>query len=134
MDFENMECEFCGSLFSSEEDLIPVMSLDEHPFSEQVAIAYWRAGDIMAVLEEEGLLCREKWIASKIHSVMVQKCYVTDLETLDSQHTFQSSDLTIVTEYSVSYTIFANGATLGHNEKIEGMPAKIRDKKIGRII
>lgn len=110
-----------GSLFSNEDDMIPVNLFDNLPFdTDHKTIAHWRAGDIMEVIKDE-----EKYIyrypTATIQSVRAHSAYMLECDALKL-------------EYWVTYTVYANGTIIGNIVKIEDMEAKIREKKIDRII
>ena len=59
-----------GSLFGDDEAIVDVCLFEDMPFSDDhTVINHWRAGDIMDLLVEEGLLKREERDLSKVVSV-----------------------------------------------------------------
>ena len=71
-----------GTLFGDDE-IIDVCLFEDLPFSEDyTVINHWRAGDIMDLIVEEGLLTKEERVFSKITSVRVQRFYSMDIEGL----------------------------------------------------
>jgi len=124
-----------GSLFSNEDDMIPVNLFDNLPFdTDHKTIAHWCAGDIMEVIKDE-----EKYIyrypTTTIQSVRAHRFYAQECDTRDIEEDEQSSiPASMVTEYWVTYTVYVNGNIIGNIVKIEDMAAKIREKKIDRLI
>ena len=127
-----------GSLFSGEDDLIPVNLFENMPFdTEHETIAHWRAGDIIAVLEDEGKLKEGQF--AKLSYVMALRTYVMEDSIEDTIKKIEEGSQAAPKfrekmEYTVSYSIYGKGMIAGMNEKIEGLDQKIRDKKISRII
>lgn len=127
-----------GSLFSGEDDLIPVNLFENMPFdTEHETIAHWRAGDIISVLKDEGKLKFDQLV--KLNHVMVIKTYVMEDSIEETIKRIEEGDHAAprfreAMEYTVSYSIYGKGLTAGMSERIEGLDQKIRDKKISRII
>jgi hypothetical protein len=127
-----------GSLFSAEDDLIPVNLFENMPFdTEHETIAHWRAGDIISVLKDEGKTKDDQLV--KLNHVMVIKTYVMEDSIKDTIKKIEEGSQSAPSfrekmEYTVSYSIYGKSMTAGMNEKIEGLDQKIRDKKISRII
>lgn len=127
-----------GSLFSSEDDLIPVNLFENMPFdTEHETIAHWRAGDIISVLKDEGKLKFNQLV--KLNHVMVIKTYVMDDSIEETIKRIEEGSQAAprfreAMEYTVSYSIYEKSLVAGMSERIEGLDQKIRDKKISRII
>jgi hypothetical protein len=127
-----------GSLFSDEDDLIPVNLFENMPFdTEHETIAHWRAGDIISVLEDEGKLKGDQLV--KLNHVMVIKTYVMEDSIEDTIKRIEEGGQAAprfreAMEYTVSYSIYEKSLVAGMSERIEGLDQKIRDKKISRII
>ena len=127
-----------GSLFSGEDDLIPVNLFENMPFdTEHETIAHWRAGDIISVLEDEGKLKCDQLV--KLNHVMVIRTYVMEDSIEDTIKKIEEGSQAAprfreAMEYTVSYSIYEKSLVAGMSERIEGLDQKIRDKKISRII
>ena len=127
-----------GSLFSGEDDLIPVNLFENMPFdTEHETIAHWRAGDIISVLRDEGKMKCDQIV--KLNHVMVIKTYVMEDSIEDTIKRIEEGGQAAprfreVMEYTVSYSIYGKSLVAGMSERIEGLDQKIRDKKISRII
>ena len=120
-----------GSLFGDDEALIDVCLFEDLPFSQDyTVINHWRAGDIMDLIVEEGLLTKEERYFSKITSVMVQRYYTTDIEGLS----LEQPKAKLISEYTVGVSRMTTHIMAGANYKIEDMDQKIRDIKLKRIL
>jgi hypothetical protein len=122
---------FTGSFFGDDEALIDVCLFEDMPFSdEHTVINHWRAGDIMNLIIEEGLMTKEERILSKIVSVRVQRFYTTDVEGLSLEQPMAK----LINEYTVGVSRMTSHIMAGANYKIEDMDQKIRDIKLKRIL
>ena len=122
---------FTGTLFGDDEAIIDVCLFEgaaygSHylfPFSEEhTVINHWRAGDIMDLIVEEGLLTKEERNLSKITSVSVNRFY-----------SIGGVKPTMINEYIVGLGIMTSYHA-GRNLKIEDMDQKIRNIKLKRIL
>lgn len=122
---------FTGSLFGDDEAIVDVCLFEDMPFSdEHTVINHWRAGDIMDLIVEEGLLTKEERVFSKITSVMVHRYYSMDIEGLS----LERPKAKMINEYTVGLSRMTSHILAGANYKIEDMDRKIRDIKLNRII
>ena len=122
---------FTGSLFGDDEAIIDVCLFEDLPFSdEHTVINHWRAGDIMDLIIEEGLMTEEERILSKIVSVRVQRFYTTDIEGLS----LERPKAKLINDYTVGVSKMTSHIMAGANYKIEDMDQKIRDIKLKRIL
>ena len=122
---------FTGSLFGDDEAIIDVCLFEDLPFSdEHTVINHWRAGDIMDLIIEEGLMTEEERILSKIVSVRVQRFYTTDIEGLS----LERPKAKLINEYTVGVSKMTSHIMAGANYEIEDMDRKIRDIKLKRIL
>jgi len=122
---------FTGSLFGDDEAIVEVCLFEDLPFSEDyTVINHWRAGDIMDLIVEEGLLTKEERVLSKITSVRVQRFYTTDVEGLS----LERPKAKLISEYMVGLSRMTSHIMAGANYKIEDMDRKIRDIKLKRIL
>ena len=122
---------FTGSLFGDDEAIIDVCLFEDLPFSdEHTVINHWRAGDIMDLIIEEGLMTEEERILSKIVSVRVQRFYTTDIEGLS----LERPKAKLINDYTVGVSKMTSHIMAGANYKIEDMDRKIRDIKLKRIL
>jgi len=120
-----------GSLFGDAEMIIDVCLFEDLPFSEDyTVINHWRAGDIMDLIIEEGLMTEEERMFSKIVSVRVQRFYTTDIEGLS----LERPKAKLIEEYTVGVSKMTTHILAGANYKIEDMDQKIRDIKLRRIL
>lgn len=120
-----------GTLFGDDEAIVDVCLFEDLPFSEDyTVINHWRAGDIMDLIVEEGLLTKEERVFSKITSVRVQRFYTTDIEGLS----LERPKAKMINEYTVGVSRFTSHIQAGANYNIEDMDRKIRDIKLNRII
>jgi hypothetical protein len=117
-----------GSLFSNEDDMIPVNLFDNLPFdTDHKTIAHWRAGDIMEVIKDE-----EKYIYRYPTATIQSVRALVGIHYNASTYMLECDALKL--EYWVTYTVYANSRIMGNIVKIEDMAAKIREKKIDRLI
>ena len=123
---------FTGTLFGDDEAIIDVCLFEgaaygSHylfPFSEEhTVINHWRAGDIMDIIVEEGLLTKEERNLSKITSVSVNRFY-----------SIGGGKAAMIDEYIVGLGIMTSYISAGRNLKIEDMDQKIRNIKLKRIL
>ena len=122
---------FTGSLFGDDEAIVEVCLFEDLPFSEDyTVINHWRAGDIMDLIVEEGLLTKEERVLSKITSVRVQRFYTTDVEGLS----LERPKARLINEYTVGLSRMTSHIMAGANYNIEDMDRKIRDIKLKRIL
>jgi hypothetical protein len=122
---------FTGSLFGDDEAIIDVCLFEDLPFSQDYTIInHWRAGDIMDLIVEEGLLTKEERVFSKITSVRVQRFYTTDVEGLS----LERPKARLINEYTVGLSRMTSHIMAGANYNIEDMDRKIRDIKLKRIL
>jgi hypothetical protein len=120
-----------GSLFGDDEAIIDVCLFEDLPFSEDyTVINHWRAGDIMDLIVEEGLLTKEERLLSKVVSVRVQSFYTTDIEDLS----LERPKAKLINEYTVGLSRVTSHIIAGSNFEIEDMDQKIRDIKLRRIL
>ena len=123
---------FTGTLFGDDEAIIDVCLFEgaaygSHylfPFGEEhTVINHWRAGDIMDIIVEEGLLTIEERSLSKITSVSVNRFY-----------SIGGGKAAMINEYIVGLGIMTSYISAGRNLKIEDMDQKIRNIKLKRIL
>ena len=123
---------FTGTLFGDDEAIIDVCLFEgaaygSHylfPFGEEhTVINHWRAGDIMDLIVEEGLLTKEERNLSKITSVSVNRFY-----------SIGGGKAAMIDEYIVGLGIMTSYISAGRNLKIEDMNQKIRNIKLKRIL
>ena len=120
-----------GSLFGDDEAIVDVCLFEDLPFSEDyTVINHWRAGDIMDLIVEEGLLTKEERVFSKITSVRIQRFYTTDVEGLS----LERPKARLINEYTVGLSRMTSHIMAGANYNIEDMDRKIRDIKLKRIL
>ena len=129
---------FTGTLGRDDDAIIDVCLFEDLSFSQDyTVINQWRAGDIMNVLIDDGLLKSEEVDDfTKIMSVRVQRFYTMDIETdydADSKIThYPKASLKSI--YTVGVSTMTTHTMAGSNFEIEDMDRKIRDIKINRII
>ena len=113
---------FTGTLFGDDEAIIDVCLFEgaaygSHylfPFGkEHTVINHWRAGDIMDLIVEEGLLTKEERNLSKITSVSVNRFY-----------SIRGGKSGMSNEYIVGLGIMTSYISSGRNLKIEDMENK----------
>ena len=122
---------FTGRLFGDDEAIIDVCLFEDMPFSdEHTVINHWRAGDIMDLIVEEGLLTKDERMFSKITSVRVHRYYTTDIEGLS----LERPKAKMINEYTVGVSKMTSHIMAGANYEIEDMDRKIRDIKLKRIL
>lgn len=122
---------FTGSLFGDDEAIIDVCLFEDLPFSdEHTVINHWRAGDIMDLIIEEGLMTEEERMFSKIVSVRVQRFYTTDIEGLS----LEQPKAKLINDYTVGVSRMTSHIMAGANYNIEDMDQKMRDIKLKRIL
>ena len=115
---------FTGTLFGDDEAIIDVRLFEDLPFSQVYKIInQWRAGDIMDIIVEEGLLTKEERNLSKITSVSVNRFY-----------SIRGGKSGMINEYIVGLGIMTSYINAGRNLKIEDMDQKIRNIKLKRIL
>lgn len=116
---------FTGTLFGDDEAIVDVCLFEDLPFSQVYKIInQWRAGDIMDIIVEEGLLTKEERNLSKITSVSVYRFY-----------SIGGGKATMINEYYiVGLGIMTSYINAGRNLKIEDMDQKIRNIKLKRIL
>jgi len=120
-----------GSLFGDDEAIVDVCLFEDMPFSDDhTVINHWRAGDIMNLIIEEGLLTKEERMFSKITSVGVSRYYSTDIEGLS----LERPKAKLIEVYTVGVSKMTTHILAGVNYKIEDMDRKIRDIKLKRIL
>ena len=120
-----------GSFFGDDEAIVDVCLFEDLPFSEDyTVINHWRAGDIMDLIVEEGLLTKEERVFSKITSVRIQRFYTTDVEGLS----LERPKARLINEYTVGLSRMTSHIMAGANYNIEDMDRKIRDIKLKRIL
>jgi len=120
-----------GSLFGDDEAIVDVCLFEDMPFSDDhTVINHWRAGDIMDLIVEEGLLTKEERVFSKITSVRIQRFYTTDVEGLS----LERPKARLINEYTVGVSKMTTHIMAGANYKIEDMDRKMRDIKLKRIL
>lgn len=129
---------FTGTLGRDDDTIIDVCLFEDLPFSQDyTVINQWRAGDIMNVLIDEGLLKSEEVDDfTKIMSVRVQRFYTMDIETdydADLKITYYPK-ASLKSIYTVGVSTMTTHIMAGSNFEIEDMDRKIRDIKIKRII
>ena len=118
-------------VFGDDEAIVDVCLFEDLPFSEDyTVINHWRAGDIMDLIVEEGLLTKEERLLSKVVSVRVQSFYTTDIEDLS----LERPKAKLINEYTVGLSRVTSHIIAGANYKIEDMDQKIRDIKLRRIL
>ena len=101
------------------------------PFGEEhTVINHWRAGDIMDIIVEEGLLTKEERSLSKITSVSVYRFY----SIVGGVKPTGPPRWLLVNEYTVHLEIMTSYISAGRNLKIEDMDQKIRNIKLKRIL
>jgi hypothetical protein len=114
-----------------DEAIIDVCLFEDMPFSQDyTVINHWRAGDIMDLLVEEGLLTKEERMFSTITSVGVSRYYSTDMEGLS----LERPKAKLIEVYTVGVSKIITHILAGANYKIENMDRKIRDIKLKRIL
>ncbi len=120
------------SLFGRDDEaIVNVCLFEDMPFSQDyTVINHWRAGDIMDLLVEEGLLTKEERMFSTITSVGVSRYYSTDMEGLS----LERPKAKLIEVYTVGVSKIITHILAGANYKIENMDRKIRDIKLKRIL
>lgn len=125
-----------GSLFGDDDAIIDVCLFEDLPFSDEYSVInQWRAGDIMDLIVEEGLLKKEDRALSKVMSVRVSRYYTMDIEVFDDD---SDGDLepkaSLKSIYTVGVSRFTSHISSGSNFEIKDMDQKIRDIKLNRIL
>jgi hypothetical protein len=125
-----------GSLFGDDDVIIDVCLFEDLPFSDEYSVInQWRAGDIMDLILEEGLLKKEDRALSKVMSVRVSRYYTMDIEVFDDD---SDGDLepkaSLKSIYTVGVSRFTSHISSGSNFEIKDMDQKIRDIKLNRIL
>ena len=130
---------FTGTSFGDDEAIVDVCLFEgaaygSHylfPFGEEhTVISHWRAGDIMDLIVEEGLLTKEERSLSKITSVSVYRFY----SIVGGVKPTGPPRWLLVNEYTVHLEIMTSYISAGRNLKIEDMDQKIRNIKLKRIL
>jgi len=122
-----------GTLFGDDEAIIDVCLFEDLPFSvEHTVINQWRAGDIMDLIVEEGLLKKEDRALSKVMSVRVSRYYTMDIETDYDVDLEPKASLKSI--YTVGVSRMTSYLMAGSNFEIEDMDRKMRDIKLKRIL
>ena len=130
---------FTGTSFGDDEAIVDVCLFEgaaygSHylfPFGEEhTVINHWRAGDIMDIIVEEGLLTKEERSLSKITSVSVYRFY----SIVGGVKPTGPPRWLLVNEYTVNLEIMTSYISAGRNLKIEDMDQKIRNIKLKRIL
>ena len=122
-----------GSLFGDDDAIIDVCLFEDLPFSDEYSVInQWRAGDIMDLIVEEGLLKKEDRALSKVMSVRVSRYYTMDIETDYDVDLKPKASLKSV--YTVGVSRFTSHISSGSNFEIKDMDQKIRDIKLNRIL
>lgn len=130
---------FTGTSFGDDEAIVDVCLFEgaaygSHyffPFGEEhTVISHWRAGDIMDLIVEEGLLTKEERSLSKITSVRVDRFY----SIVGGVKPTGPPRWLLVNEYTVHLEIMTSYISAGRNLKIEDMDQKIRNIKLKRIL
>lgn len=130
---------FTGTSFGDDEAIVDVCLFEgaaygSHylfPFGEEhTVINHWRAGDIMDLIVEEGLLTKEERSLSKITSVSVYRFY----SIVGGVKPTGPPRWLLVNEYTVHLEIMTSYISAGRNLKIEDMDQKIRNIKLKRIL
>ena len=130
---------FTGTSFGDDEAIVDVCLFEgaaygSHylfPFGEEhTVINHWRAGDIMDLIVEEGLLTKEERSLSKITSVSVYRFY----SIVGGVKPTGPPRWLLVNEYTVNLEIMTSYISAGRNLKIEDMDQKIRNIKLKRIL
>ena len=123
-------------LFGDDESIVDVCLFEDMPFSDDhTVINHWRAGDIMDLLVEEGLLKKEERDLSKVVSVRVNRYYTMDIDALDDEWDGDSKpNAKLENEYTVGVSKMTTHIMAGANYKIEDMDRKMRDIKLKRIL
>ena len=121
-----------GSLFGRDDEaIVNVCLFEDMPFSDDhTVINHWRAGDIMNLIIEEGLLTKEERMFSTITSVGVSRYYSTDMEGLS----LERPKAKLIEVYTVGVSKMTTHILAGANYNIEDMDRKIRDIKLKRIL
>ena len=127
---------FTGTLFGDDEEIIDVCLFEDLPFSdEHTVINQWRAGDIMDLIVEEGLLKKEDRALSKVMSVRVSRYYTMDIDALDDDYNVDlKPNAALKSIYTVGVSRFTSHISSGSNFEIKDMDQKIRDIKLNRIL
>jgi len=125
-----------GSLFGDDDAIIDVCLFEDLPFSDEYSVInHWRAGDIMDLIVEEGLLKKEERALSKVMSVRVSRYYTMDIDVFDDD---SDGDLepkaSLKSIYTVGVSRFTSHISSGSNFEIKDMDQKIRDIKLNRIL
>lgn len=127
---------FTGTLFGDEEAIIDVCLFEDLPFSDEYSVInQWRAGDIMDLIVEEGLLKKEDRALSKVMSVRVSRYYTMDIDALDDDYNVDLKPTAVLKSvYTVGLSRFTSHISSGSNFEIKDMDQKIRDIKLNRIL
>lgn len=125
-----------GSLFGDDEAIVDVCLFEDLPFSEDyTVINHWRAGDIMDLIVEEGLLTKEERALSKVMSVRVSRYHTMDIDVFadDCDGDFKPNTV-LKSVYTVGVSRMTSYLMAGSNFEIEDMDRKMRDIKLKRIL
>ena len=125
-----------GSLFGDDDAIIDVCLFEDLPFSDEYSVInQWRAGDIMDLIVEEGLLKKEDRALSKVMSVRVSRYYTMDIDALDDDYNVDLKPTAVLKSvYTVGLSRFTSHISSGSNFEIKDMDQKIRDIKLNRIL
>ena len=125
-----------GSFFGDDEAIIDVCLFEDLPFSDEYSVInQWRAGDIMDLIVEEGLLKKEDRALSKVMSVRVSRYYTMDIEVFDDDCDDDFKPNTVLKSvYTVGVSRMTSYLMAGSNFEIEDMDRKMRDIKLKRIL
>ena len=125
-----------GSLFGDDEAIIDVCLFEDLPFSDEYSvICQWRAGDIMDLILEEGLLKKEERALSKVMSVRVSRYHTMDIDVFDDDCDDDFKPNTVLKSvYTVGVSRMTSYLMAGSNFEIEDMDRKMRDIKLKRIL
>jgi hypothetical protein len=123
-------------VFGDEEAIIDVCLFEDLPFSDEYSVInQWRAGDIMDLIVEEGLLKKEDRALSKVMSVRVSRYYTMDIDALDDDYNVDLKPTAVLKSvYTVGVSRFTSHISSGSNFEIKDMDQKIRDIKLNRIL
>ena len=127
-----------GSLFGDDDAIIDVCLFEDLPFSDEYSVInQWRAGDIMDLIVEEGLLKKEDRALSKVMSVRVSRYYTMDINqfiySIDCDDDFKPNTV-LKSVYTVGVSRMTSYLMAGSNFEIEDMDRKMRDIKLKRIL
>ena len=106
-----------GSLFGDDEAIIDVCLFEDLPFSDEYSVInHWRAGDIMNLIIEEGLLKKEERALSKVMSVRVSRYHTMDIEVFDDDCDGDlKPNVVLKSVYTVGVSRFTSHLSSGSN-------------------